>query len=203
MGNRNSDRHFGDHIRQLIHDVGHTPSSAAHRTGIPKSTLQDILKSKDVHGSVDSLSKLAELFRLSLSDLTCFNYKQTKHKESLSLVIIDDNRTSRSVSVLVAQNTFSKVFIYDTDNGESALNWFETNTCDLILVDYNMPNMNGIEFAKLYRAIELDNDMPIYIITATAITNYIPKIELKEAKITAVIEKPLTAEKLKSLLASG
>lgn len=47
-----------------------------------------------------------------------------------------------------------------------ALSWIKYNTPDLVLIDYKMPNLNGIEFIKLFRRTEDCESVPVVMITA-------------------------------------
>ncbi|MBR7799389.1 HD domain-containing phosphohydrolase [Undibacterium fentianense] len=49
---------------------------------------------------------------------------------------------------------------------ERALEWCESHIPDLVLVDYMMPSMNGIEFIRRFRAFPRCKDIPILMITA-------------------------------------
>jgi CheY-like chemotaxis protein len=48
-------------------------------------------------------------------------------------------------------------------HGEHAIKQLSTLMPDIILIDYNMPGMNGLEYIKVIRSIPLYNDIPIVL----------------------------------------
>jgi two-component system, OmpR family, response regulator VanR len=56
---------------------------------------------------------------------------------------------------------FQKVLV--ANDGEETLSIFKNNDCDVIILDIEMPKLNGIEVAKKIR--EIDENIPIFIIT--------------------------------------
>lgn len=86
-----------------------------------------------------------------------------------SVIIIDDQSTTvKLLSQLVRSIELPDQPIHVTTFQESteALNWTKYNTPDLVLIDYKMPNLNGIEFIKLFRRIEHCESVPVVMITA-------------------------------------
>lgn len=58
-------------------------------------------------------------------------------------------------------------------NGHEAIEWLRTNTPDLVLLDMQMPNMNGVECIKQIRALHAE--LPILILTTFEEKEYIIK----------------------------
>jgi two-component system chemotaxis response regulator CheY len=67
-------------------------------------------------------------------------------------------------------------------------------SCDLIITDINMPNMDGIAFIKKVREIEARKELPILVLTTESQGSKMN--EGKEAGATGWIVKPFSAEKL-------
>jgi two-component system sensor histidine kinase RpfC len=79
------------------------------------------------------------------------------------------------------------------DNGRQALDTLEQNEFDLIIMDMQMPEMGGIEAAKLYRfSTTASNRTPIIILTANATLE--AKRECEEANIDAYLTKPIVSD---------
>ena len=105
------------------------------------------------------------------------------------LYVEDDNETMQNILFLL-NNYFSK--IYTAADGESALEEFSKNKPNMILLDINIPKLDGIEVAKEIR--KTDKDTPILFLTA-----YSDKEKLMSAinlGTSAYIVKPLKLEEL-------
>ncbi|MBT8120923.1 MAG: response regulator, partial [Gammaproteobacteria bacterium] len=63
-----------------------------------------------------------------------------------TILIIDDQLTSRQVLKQLASSIEENISAIDFANPVEALRWTNDHTPDLVLVDYKMPEMNGIEF---------------------------------------------------------
>ncbi len=116
-------------------------------------------------------------------------------------IIDDDKLTARLVSILLTTYGFSddiKLF----NNSELAMedltkNASEINTLpDIILLDINMPIMDGWQFLEEYKNLSIKKDISIFIITSS-----IDPLDLETSKkfpiIRSYIQKPITSEKLK------
>ncbi len=79
------------------------------------------------------------------------------------ILIVDDNKTSLS-SAKAALNDVYKVTA--VTSGAQALKFLENNRCDIILLDINMPEMDGFEVMKRIRSNSERADIPIIFLTA-------------------------------------
>jgi len=86
--------------------------------------------------------------------------------EKNMIFIIDDQATSRIIMERIARTIDDRIEIKSFDNAMDALREMETHSPDLILTDYQMPVMDGVEFIEKVRASGNYRDIPIVIITA-------------------------------------
>ncbi|MCK5307721.1 MAG: response regulator, partial [Zetaproteobacteria bacterium] len=63
-----------------------------------------------------------------------------------TILIIDDQLTSRQILQQLVSTLERNLIVEAFANPVEALEWKVKNTVDLVLVDYKMPEMNGIEF---------------------------------------------------------
>jgi two-component system sensor histidine kinase RpfC len=85
----------------------------------------------------------------------------------LSILVGEDNRTNQKVIVKILQRGGHSVTV--VDNGEEVLDALAEINYDLVLIDVNMPVMNGIEATKLHRFAALGRPrVPIIALTADA-----------------------------------
>ena len=104
---------------------------------------------------------------------------------ALSLVIIDDNREFREVLELLLPRRFDVEVRKTFSDAESALAHLRDHPADLVLVDYKMPDMNGIDFIRASR--ELRPPPIVHLVSFHPIPE-IRKAAL-EAGATAVLNK--------------
>ena len=81
-----------------------------------------------------------------------------------SILIVDDNPKNLQILGKFLQNEQ-----YDIEfaiNGETALEWLEIKLFDLILLDINMPGLDGFEVCKKIRCNHKLDKMPIIFLTA-------------------------------------
>src|SRR5690606_14998789 len=105
----------------------------------------------------------------------------------------DDNRTNQLVLKKILRLADHKVKL--VDDGEEALDALEEETFDIVLMDVNMPVLNGIEAAKLYRFASLGRTaVPIVALTADASPE--TRRRCTEAGMVDCLAKPVDAEHL-------
>ncbi len=111
----------------------------------------------------------------------------------LRILLAEDNRTNQKVVVKILERAGHAVEI--AENGEAALDALERENFDLVLMDVNMPVMNGLDAVKLYRLGEFNGKrLPIIALTADAT----PEAEAlcREAGMDACLTKPIEPERL-------
>ena len=80
--------------------------------------------------------------------------------------IIDDQATSRIIMETIAKTIDDDIEVISFESALDALKELETRSPDLILTDYQMPGMDGVEFIVNVRNFSNMQDIPIVIITA-------------------------------------
>jgi two-component system response regulator RpfG len=83
-----------------------------------------------------------------------------------TVLIVDDQATSRIIMENIAKTIGDNVDVKCFDNASDALSETKSLTPDLILTDYKMPDIDGVEFIKKLRNSDSCKDIPIVIITA-------------------------------------
>ncbi|WP_347924017.1 response regulator [Pontimicrobium sp. SW4] len=125
--------------------------------------------------------------------------------KALKIMLIEDDmieimKMNRTIKALQLEHE-----IIETNNGEDALNLLskKINLPDIILLDLNMPKVNGIEFLSILKKDEQLRHIPTIILTTS--NNQKDLLECYKIGIAGYILKPLKYEdyvlKIKSLLA--
>ena len=123
-------------------------------------------------------------------DVTDYQYKP------LRILLAEDNMMNQ----LIAKRIFEKIgYVLDfADNGLQALNKLEQQQYDLIFMDIQMPEMDGLEATK--RIIEKYGDKAPPIIAMTANVLSENEIECREAGMKDFLSKPFTIDRLESII---
>jgi two-component system chemotaxis response regulator CheY len=112
---------------------------------------------------------------------------------SMKILVVDDFSTMRRIiKNILKQIGFSD--IDEAENGQVALSKLNDNSYDLVVSDWNMPEMTGIELLKAVRATDGIKDIPFLMVTAEAKKENV--VEAVKAGVNNYIVKPFTAEVL-------
>ena len=106
-----------------------------------------------------------------------------------TVVIVDDQFTSRKVLEQLVSMLDASIRIEAFGDPIPALDWLEDNTPDLILTDYKMPHIDGVEFTRLCRAMPRCTDTPLVMITC--IEDRQIRYQALESGATDFLTKPI------------
>ncbi|MDK2861909.1 MAG: two-component system, chemotaxis family, chemotaxis protein CheY [Thermodesulfobacterium sp.] len=115
----------------------------------------------------------------------------------LKILVVDDFATMRKIiKNILTQLGFKNIF--EADDGSSALELLKKEKIDLIISDWNMPKMNGLELLKAVRNDPNLKDTIFVMVTAEAQKDNV--IEAIKHGVNQYIVKPFTPETLKEKL---
>lgn len=121
--------------------------------------------------------------------------------KDLAVMVVDDFATMRRIVKNILRDLEFKE-IFEAENGAEALGLLKANKVDLIVSDWNMPVMTGIELLKQVRADDKYKALPFLLVTAEAQKENI--MEAIKAKVSNYIVKPFTpatlAEKIAKII---
>jgi two-component system, sensor histidine kinase RpfC len=126
---------------------------------------------------------------VSLSEHKKFNKK-------LKVLAADDNAVNRMIIGEVLKSHNCKVTL--VEDGDAALDSLETNQFDLMILDFNMPNMSGLEVLAIHNALPGAKAIPCIILTADATAETREKCMASGAN--AVLTKPVNAVQIISTI---
>jgi len=116
-----------------------------------------------------------ELFKDIKQHISKEERAETQHETEVSslsgkVLLVEDNKSNQLLMKILLEELRLEVEI--ADDGLEAITAFKTKNYDLILMDENMPNLNGIEATIKIRALEsadMDKHIPIIAVTANAL----------------------------------
>lgn len=121
---------------------------------------------------------------------------ETAGENALNVLIVDDQASARTMLRHVVEGIGPVVKVSDFGNPIDALRWSENNTTDLLLLDYRMPEMDGLEFARRFRRPISRRDVPIVLISVVG-DEPVRQAALDSGVIDFVI-KPVRPRELRS-----
>lgn len=188
---------------------GDTPNTKSHQgTGLGLSIVKNLLKlmegniavkSKPGQGSTFSFEFLVSLAKDRSSQVQSLNPTEHLYIEKgqkLKILIAEDNEDNINLF-----QHFLKTTPWEIDyaiNGEEALSMYKEKTYNIVLMDIQMPIMNGIDSFLKIRAHEQQTSKekaPIVALSATCTTEVIKK--LNKLGFDTLLYKPITKEQLK------
>ena len=117
--------------------------------------------------------------------------------KNIKILVVDDFSTMRRIiKNLLRDLGFNNTS--EADDGLTALPMLQSGNFDLLITDWNMPGMQGIDLLKAVRADPKLAKMPVMMVTAEQKKEQI--IEAAKAGVNGYIVKPFTAATLKEKL---
>ncbi|MFC1523323.1 response regulator [Thermodesulfobacteriota bacterium] len=112
---------------------------------------------------------------------------------NMKVLVVDDFATMRRIVKNILTQLGYKNII-EADDGTTALDILKQEKIDMIISDWNMPKMTGLDLLKAVRSSEEFANTPFIMVTAEAQQDNI--ILAVKAKVSQYIVKPFTAETL-------
>lgn len=153
------------------------------------------------HGTVQNLTRTMPKQIVKQSTPTVEIPEEGTDENKPLILLIEDN----AIALKTAENVVRQAHCrsYSASNGKMALELFKQHPFDLVLSDFGLPDLTGIELAKQFRQIEQQEKRPpIPIIGLTAHSLPDAEEEAIEAGMNEVLIKPIRLEVLKEQLAS-
>ena len=128
-----------------------------------------------------------------LAESTCFgDAPKPKHLNGVSILLAEDNVLNQEVAAAFLEDWGCKVSL--AADGAQALHLVQENSYDLVLMDMQMPQMDGLEATRAIRAVERLAHLPIVAMTANAMPR--DRERCLEAGMNEHIAKPIDPERL-------
>jgi DNA-binding response OmpR family regulator len=119
-----------------------------------------------------------------------------------SIAIIDDVKSNRQILGKIIETIDPNICIHNFDSAELALGWINSHTPDLVITDYKMPGLDGVEFTTKFRSNSRSQNIPVLMITMA--DDLVLPIRARVAGATAFLQRPvdydLVRARIRSLL---
>lgn len=115
----------------------------------------------------------------------------------MKILVVDDSSTMRRI-IKNTLNRLGYTELFEAEHGAEAWEILQQNDLDVLITDWNMPEMNGLELVKKVRGEERYLDMPIIMVTTEG--GKAEVITALKAGVNNYIVKPFTPQVLKEKL---
>jgi len=112
----------------------------------------------------------------------------------MRFLVVDDSSTMRRIII----NTLTKLGYkecHEAGNGREGFDKLATTPVDMVITDWNMPEMSGIEFIRAIRGNDATKTLPILMVTTNAAQDDI--VEAMKAGVNNYVVKPFTPDTIK------
>jgi two-component system, chemotaxis family, chemotaxis protein CheY len=112
----------------------------------------------------------------------------------MRILIVDDSSTMRRIII----NTLNKIGfrdIVEASNGREGIDRLSSGDIEMIITDWNMPEMSGIDFIRHVRREPELSKLPVLMVTTNAAKDDI--VEALQAGVNNYVIKPFTPETLR------
>jgi len=117
--------------------------------------------------------------------------------ENLQVLIVDDSAMARKHIQRVLKNMGLQNFTEATDGAEG-IRMINEHYFDLVVTDYNMPNMDGGELVDQIRSNSEQSGIPILMVTSESNENRLAAVQ--QSGVSAICDKPFEPATVKQLL---
>lgn len=113
----------------------------------------------------------------------------------VTAMVIDDSGIMRKMVMRsLTESKLAEFFFVEAKDGLDGLNQFDSEKVGMIFVDWNMPNMNGVDFVRKIREIQIRH-VPVVMITTESTMSKVEEA-LDQVGVDCFVVKPFTTDTL-------
>ncbi|HHE64857.1 MAG TPA: response regulator [Bacteroidetes bacterium] len=115
---------------------------------------------------------------------------------SYNILVVDDSLPMRSIIIkTIKASGFKTSNFFEAGNGAEALEILKNQWLDLVITDYNMPGMNGMELIREMKKDSIFNSIPVLVVSTEGSRQKMK--EFQEKGVADYIRKPFVPEEIK------
>jgi two-component system chemotaxis response regulator CheY len=140
-----------------------------------------------------ALNASLQLLNTEELDLSLFDINHVR------VLLVDDSRLARNHIRRVLENMGIEL-ITEAENGAHALTFLKEQDFDLVVTDYNMPEMDGRELSEFIRFNPATTHIPIIMVTSES-ANSAHMTNIQQTGVNALCDKPFESDEVRAILA--
>ena len=117
--------------------------------------------------------------------------------ENLQVLLVDDSRSARMYIRRVLEHLGIQFFT-EAENGKEAAGIIDQHFFDLVVTDYNMPEMDGKELTEYIRTKSWQSTVPILMVSSESNESRLAAVQ--QAGVSGLCDKPFESKMVKALL---
>ncbi len=140
-----------------------------------------------------------ELKRAILMIMDWENPDALELNQQMQVLLVDDSKMARRM----ISRTLEKLGIgeiTEAENGREAVPLLQSQHFDLVVTDYNMPEMDGHELLKFIRQMSNQPDVPVMMVTTEGDESKLQAIQ--HEGVSAIMDKPFQVQEVRSMMES-
>ncbi|WP_218354561.1 response regulator [Alteromonas lipotrueiana] len=120
--------------------------------------------------------------------------------QEVRVLLVDDSRLARNHIRRVLEGMGLEKIV-EAENGATALTLIKDDTFDLVVTDYNMPEMDGRELSEFIRFNPETSHIPIIMVTSEA-SDSMHMLNIQQTGVNALCDKPFEPTEVRAMLAA-
>ncbi|RXG22550.1 response regulator [Leeuwenhoekiella aequorea] len=119
-------------------------------------------------------------------------------EEQIKILTVDDNPVNLFLISTIVKKICPDAIVYEAKNGAEALEYYKQNAPDLLFLDLKLPDIHGLEVAKIIRATDSGKRTPIVVVSANNAEE--SGYDASSNLIDDFVDKPIKYDSLKAII---
>ncbi|MDQ0594545.1 signal transduction histidine kinase/CheY-like chemotaxis protein [Chryseobacterium ginsenosidimutans] len=193
-------------MRNIVPDTNHAAPYIVLYSSSDDSNLQDACNELEIKNRLVKPIRMKQMYQVLSTLKNSENKKSEKiknvatevSKHEIKILIAEDNAINLLLTKTYLKDILPQALIIEAKDGIEAVEKYHKESPDLILMDIQMPHLNGIEATRKIRAMESNIEIPIIALTAGSLPG--EKEKCLQAGMSDFLTKPLLKQTLSDMI---
>ncbi|CAD7816259.1 Signal transduction histidine-protein kinase BarA [Chryseobacterium aquaeductus] len=193
-------------MRNIFPDTSHAAPYIVLYSSSDDSNLQNACDELEIKNRLVKPIRMKQMYQVLSTLKNSENKKSDKiknvategSKHDIKILIAEDNAINLLLTKTYLKDILPQALIIDAKDGAEAVEKYHKESPDLILMDIQMPHLNGIEATRKIRAMESNIEIPIIALTAGSLPG--EKEKCFQAGMSDFLTKPLLKKTLSDMI---